>query len=126
MTSFNSASSAITGPARLRAAGGSAPAADLYRVGPVAGDRWTIVDEDGGIMFAGTKRQCEDWLDWRENSRARTGILSAFWRMLFRRIASTAFAGSLRIPADRCNVSTSAASNCDESWGEGYHDLEPS
>jgi hypothetical protein len=114
MTSFNPASSSITGLAERQPAGGGAPAEDSYYIGPVAGDQWTIVDEDGGIKVVGTKRQCEDWVDWRDNSGASAGILSGFWLRLCRRIVPAVFAGMLRIPADRCNVSASAASNCNE------------
>ena len=36
--------------------------------GPLRGAEWTIW-EDGSPVFAGTKQQCEDWLDWRDQQR---------------------------------------------------------
>jgi hypothetical protein len=32
-----------------------------------ANDAWVIVDERDRVVFAGTKMDCEDWLDWQDN-----------------------------------------------------------
>ena len=29
---------------------------------------WSVHDESG-VVFSGTYRECEDWLDWNENRR---------------------------------------------------------
>jgi hypothetical protein len=34
---------------------------------PPSGDVWTIVDMRDQVVFTGTKRDCEDWLDYQEN-----------------------------------------------------------
>ena len=40
------------------------------------GKKWTIVDEQGRIVFTGQLSACEDWLDHRENaSRGRRHLI---------------------------------------------------
>jgi len=34
---------------------------------PASGDIWTIIDSREQVVFTGTKRDCEDWLDWQDN-----------------------------------------------------------
>jgi hypothetical protein len=39
------------------------------------GEHWTIVDavDPAVVLFSGTKRQCEDWLDQLENKQRESG-----------------------------------------------------
>jgi hypothetical protein len=39
----------------------------MYRIECADGDQWKILDESHSLVFVGTKRQAEDWLDHREN-----------------------------------------------------------
>lgn len=32
-------------------------------------DAWVIKNAAGDVVFVGTKRECEDWLDWQENQQ---------------------------------------------------------
>jgi hypothetical protein len=34
---------------------------------PPCGDVWTIIDAREQVVFTGTKRDCEDWLDYQDN-----------------------------------------------------------
>jgi hypothetical protein len=34
---------------------------------PPSGDAWTIIDARDQVVFTGTKRDCEDWLDYQDN-----------------------------------------------------------
>jgi hypothetical protein len=36
---------------------------------PPTGDIWAVVDSGDDVVFTGTKRDCEDWLDWQDNNR---------------------------------------------------------
>ena len=42
----------------------------MLRILPAIAGQWTIVDDHETVLFAGTLRQCEDWLDFQENSQA--------------------------------------------------------
>jgi len=39
----------------------------MYNVEIRFGNQWVVVDADGQTMCAGTMRECEGWLDGREN-----------------------------------------------------------
>jgi hypothetical protein len=54
-----------------------------FRVHSASGDQWTIIDERDQVVFVGTKRQCEDWLDCHENAQPRPSFLKAWIRALF-------------------------------------------
>jgi hypothetical protein len=34
---------------------------------PPCGDLWTIIDACDRVVFTGTKKDCEDWLDYQDN-----------------------------------------------------------
>ncbi len=34
---------------------------------PPRGDVWTIIDACDQVVFTGTKKDCEDWLDYQDN-----------------------------------------------------------
>lgn len=60
----------------------------MYRIQPVTGDQWTIVDERDESVFVGTLKQCEDWLDFQENASGRSQTRGGWWewlRQFFRR-----------------------------------------
>jgi hypothetical protein len=62
-----------------------------YGIHSVEGDRWTIADEDGKPIFAGTKRECEDWLDHQDNIPPRPSRFKSWiGRLLAGRIAGSA------------------------------------
>jgi hypothetical protein len=42
----------------------------MYRISSAAGNRSSVVDEDDQVRFVGTLRECENWLDSQENTRA--------------------------------------------------------
>jgi hypothetical protein len=55
----------------------------------VDGKSWAIYDDGDNKVFVSTRRQCEEWLDLRENL-ARTGTccwLKRLWRYLLPRFA---------------------------------------
>jgi hypothetical protein len=54
-----------------------------FRVDSVSGDQWTIINERDQVMFVGTKRQCEDWLDCHENAQPRQSFVNAWISALF-------------------------------------------
>jgi hypothetical protein len=54
-----------------------------YRVHSVHGDQWTIIDDRDQVVFVGTMRQCEDWLDCHDNSQPRPSFVKAWIRALF-------------------------------------------
>lgn len=64
----------------------------MYRIQTSTGAQWTIVDEREEVVFVGTLRECEDWLDFQENaqrkSRESRGWLSQLWRWFRRQPAA--------------------------------------
>ena len=47
----------------------------MYQVRPTSEDRWAVVDLNAQIVFEGTRRECEDWLDRQENLPRKTESL---------------------------------------------------
>jgi hypothetical protein len=47
----------------------------MYGIQNRIGNQWVVVDTHGQTMCIGTMRQCEDWLDCRDNLPA-TGAAS--------------------------------------------------
>ena len=45
-------------------------------------DRWTIVDEQNQLRFAGTLHECEDWLDFQDNVRQCSAVRGSWWQTL--------------------------------------------
>jgi hypothetical protein len=64
----------------------------MYRIHSVQGDEWTIADEDGEPVFAGTKFECEDWLDQQDNIPPRPSRFKSW----IRRLLTGWIAGSAR------------------------------
>lgn len=48
---------------------------------------WSVVLDNEHLMFAGTLRECEDWLDWQQADlpRNRPALLRRVWQRLVRR-----------------------------------------
>lgn len=56
-----------------------------YRIQHVENGQWSVLDSDDAPVFCGTLRECEDWLDRRENvERERISLLRRLWRRLRR------------------------------------------
>jgi hypothetical protein len=49
----------------------------MYGIRILAGDQWEILDEQGIARFQGAMRQCEDWLDYRDNILRRPPVCAA-------------------------------------------------
>jgi hypothetical protein len=56
----------------------------MHRVQLTADDRWEIVDSQDRLVFVGTKREAEDWLDYRDNALPRTVRGGAWFHAFFR------------------------------------------
>lgn len=56
----------------------------MYRIQQAAEEQWTIVDERDEVVFTGTLRGCEDWLDFQENAERRSTGNPGFWRGFLR------------------------------------------
>lgn len=48
----------------------------MYRILSIDGDRWRIVDAANRLVFVGSQRQGEDWLDRQENLQPRPWFFS--------------------------------------------------
>lgn len=79
----------------------------MFQVRPIEGYRWAVFDSEDQQVFEGTWRQCEEWLDARENlervPRPR-GLMSRCWNALFHRRSNVTRAAkelSERIAGDR-------------------------
>ena len=40
----------------------------MFQVRHIDGDEWVVTDTDDAPVYKGTYRQCEQWLDGRENA----------------------------------------------------------
>jgi hypothetical protein len=58
---------------------------------------WKIVDENDKVVFVGTMRQAEDWLDFRENAQRQT-LSTGVW---LRNLVATGRPLLARLFADR-------------------------
>ncbi len=58
----------------------------MYRVESLVGDRWSIVDDGGQMVFVGNKLQAEEWLDCQENAQWETSGRRSWFRELVRRL----------------------------------------
>lgn len=61
----------------------------MYRILPQPGSLWTIVDQSEAVVFVGTLRECEDWLDAQDRARVsrstQENSIRRFLRRLFRK-----------------------------------------
>lgn len=57
--------------------GGSGGSFSKYRVRPISGNQWEIVDEDGQVRFVGTPSECEELLDSAENPESRVSWIQS-------------------------------------------------
>jgi len=54
----------------------------MYRIRSICADQWTIVNESDRVVFTGTMRQCEDWLDYAENHEAKERYAPGWFQRL--------------------------------------------
>ena len=61
----------------------------MFRIQRKSDETWLIIDRECQAVFAGTLRECEDWLDQRENVDRLNRRVSWWARLLgyFRRSA---------------------------------------
>lgn len=66
----------------------------MYRIIAEKFRRWTVVDSHAAELFTGTLRQCEDWLDVKENmqraSVPRQSWFLRIWDMSIRKFRTQA------------------------------------
>ena len=55
----------------------------MYRVQSITNDRWEIADSQDRLVFVGTKRQAEEWLDYQDNAVPQPAHRGAWARALF-------------------------------------------
>ena len=58
----------------------------MFGIEPTDGDAWTIVDEDQQVVFVGSLRACEDWLDYQDNAHRSPSRLAEWLRRLWARL----------------------------------------
>ncbi|MGQ0634349.1 MAG: hypothetical protein ACT4QC_07060 [Planctomycetaceae bacterium] len=73
----------------------------MYRIQPETGERWTIVDLADQVVFAGSLRQCEDWLDQQENLVAKPAGLLAWYQKMWRKLKGVRSPASRLSPANQ-------------------------
>lgn len=85
----------------------------MYRVKQLDNESWAIVDRGDATLFVGTMRQCEDWLDHRQNMDRLANRISLWkrivrwvWRCCSRKRAEPSGSDSNR-PANRPGAATS-------------------
>lgn len=54
----------------------------MYRIRSINADHWTIVNDADRVMFTGSVRQCEDWLDYAENMERRQASAPGWFQRL--------------------------------------------
>ncbi len=80
----------------------------MFHVERAAGDQWKVIDEDHKIVFIGTMRQAEDWLDFQENVRRQpvpTGVWLRNYVDALRRVLTRPFAARNSRPGSLLTVS---------------------
>jgi hypothetical protein len=55
---------------------------------PQTGGRWAVEEPGEGVLFSGSLRECEDWLDAAENSRRLSSSRRRMRRKSSRRLKS--------------------------------------
>jgi hypothetical protein len=65
----------------------------MYRIGPTNAQVWTIVDDREQVVFTGSRLECEEWLDHRENLARAQARPATTWLVrlaaLFKRRAAS-------------------------------------
>jgi len=68
---------------------------DTYQVRPGTENNWTVIDERDRTQFSGTWKQCEEWLDLRENLIKQQNRRSLFgWFTQISKMLWTTLSGS--------------------------------
>jgi hypothetical protein len=81
--------------------------APMFGVEYVFDDQWKIIDENDKVVFVGTIRQAEDWLDFRENAKRQTVSIGVWLRnrvATVRRLLARPFADRPPQPGSRLTL----------------------
>jgi len=104
----------------------------MYKLRHVNKDRWSVLDADDVPVFEGTLRECEDWLDHRENLAAnRPSLLHRICRWVARfcrgcRAGAPEEQSQTEPPAENPEAGTQSAQQEDGTAGANHSSTETS
>ncbi|MGE5191559.1 MAG: hypothetical protein ACM3U2_03600 [Deltaproteobacteria bacterium] len=93
--------------AKRSAAWKSVSRSRLIAVEYVSGDQWKVIDDNKKVVFVGSLRQTEDWLDFQENIQRQLEPTGVWLRNLvdaLRRLLARPIAGRLPPPGSRLTI----------------------